>query len=845
MLENENIDISLEIEDVDNTNNYKYYIMESTTYGLLFDKNAGNAEIAVPLRNARLLSSNVLNYVPDTNYFGDDEFTVMVEDLGFDGTQRLTTQTNVSIQVVFVNQPPELVEEQATINVKSSPADVSLLYVDMDEVDEVTVIFVQPPTRGRWRLKSSTTFITDFTKPLKVPIAQETQDQAEAVDLQVEYDDKGGGNPFTNFSYYILDSYVPPAQSVTGNVSIELNCEPKYNNIWSNTGPACADCPKGGLCSTRGEFLPYNDKGYYPTKQIGVFLPCDPVDACPAGLPGQMLDGGYSCMEGYSGDRCGQCASGWFRKTGRCEQCPKSNMDVPLFVFLVVLILMVLLYLVSLLRKIDSGFLGITLTYLQSVAMFATFKLNWSPQVRSVFHGLSFLNLNVEVLSPECYVQDSSTTYELKWNLVMLSPVILLSIIIVLIVLEYVIRPMLIFLGIRETGDKASKLEQPMNRPVILQSHSFDQAPVLNPDQTHPYQNVSHRPSASTARMSRENSMDRHPEANVFARSPSMPRAPNSFDQGDFTGHARYGNGDARNNGIPHDMSFNHMSSHQNTQFLPGPPPNQDMVHLAMQTEEKPKIPFYATMINLFIMFLCLAYLALSRTSLEIFDCSKQGDEWWFDVEPSRKCYEKWWYKMLPFAFAGILFYVIGIPLLIIWLFMMRRRALTKEDEERTGFERVVLYVTYREKKEYRDGKEFWDAVLLGRKLLIVISQLFFTSFVVLQAIFLVVVFQIVGIAHTHHKPYVSHTLNNLEMATLVASSLVLISGIMFYVGELKTLDQVLALSVSVIFVILMSTLVVVMVLVTHLRISYQRYKQKTVADEEKDEKFDNQATAM
>ncbi len=50
--------------------------------------------------------------------------------------------------------------------------------------------------------------------------------------------------------------------------------------------------------------------------------------------------------------------------------------------------------------------------FMQVVSMFAGFDFHWPPQVKALFHALSVVNFNLDLVAPECSV---SLTFETKW----------------------------------------------------------------------------------------------------------------------------------------------------------------------------------------------------------------------------------------------------------------------------------------------------------------------------------------------------------------------------------------------------------------------------------------------
>jgi hypothetical protein len=220
-----------------------------------------------------------------------------------------------------------------------------------------------------------------------------------------------------------------------------------YNNIWSDGFGICRACPEGAQCWPNGDYYPVNLAGYYPV-DLFVYMPCIPVEACPAGkqaisssnltleayssafLNANSSQMQFPCADGYTSVRCGQCARGYYRKGSSCAACPNYNLTPALIALIIFVVLVLLLVAVNLLRKIDIGFIGILFSYWQMVAILQTFNLNWPAIVTGTLHYLSFIYFNIELTSPECYVaDDNSRTYELKWYATVAQPVAVVAVI--------------------------------------------------------------------------------------------------------------------------------------------------------------------------------------------------------------------------------------------------------------------------------------------------------------------------------------------------------------------------------------------------------------------------------
>jgi len=161
------------------------------------------------------------------------------------------------------------------------------------------------------------------------------------------------------------------------------------------------------------------------------FAACDPPSACRGGSSAgrncsessiNVLACAVSaqCASGYTGDRCAACSQGWYRRSGGCEQCPRVT-----WVLLVVfgLALVALLGVANVLMRLGSSLapLTIALDYFQVLGRFGGMDLEWSNSTTSLLSSFEVLELNVQFAAPECFVRAGFTA---KWLGVQAVPVV-------------------------------------------------------------------------------------------------------------------------------------------------------------------------------------------------------------------------------------------------------------------------------------------------------------------------------------------------------------------------------------------------------------------------------------
>jgi uncharacterized membrane protein len=241
------------------------------------------------------------------------------------------------------------------------------------------------------------------------------------------------------------------------------------------------------------------------------------------------------------------------------------------------------------------------------------------------------------------------------------------------------------------------------------------------------------------------------------------------------------------------------------------------------------KTSLTVTLFSIFILLLKMIYINVAKRAMELFDCNYDpitGNSY-FEPEPNRICYREWWMRMMPYGVAAVGAYVVGIPLLFLFLFLKRRKYLYIPLNKRTRLQQFIVQITYKKNSEFREEVEHWNVVLLVRSFLIICCMLFFGQSVPFQAVMLIIFFLLFFGGHVRVYPYKIPTLNMLEGITTFSSMLVLLCGLMFYVQQFRASAQIKALSYSVIAIIALTTLLIFIVLLKHLYYMYRDYKTK------------------
>ncbi|KAJ6234052.1 insulin-like growth factor binding protein [Anaeramoeba flamelloides] len=211
--------------------------------------------------------------------------------------------------------------------------------------------------------------------------------------------------------------------------------------------------------------------------------------------------------------------------------------------------------------------------------------------------------------------------------------------------------------------------------------------------------------------------------------------------------------------------------------------------------------------INVFLTLLTLIYLILSQKTLEIFNCKydSYSEKYIFEPEPNYYCFESWWKKLLPLSIISIVLYIVGIPILIVYLLVKNSKVLTEKE-----FDLKFGLLCSRYSKSFF----FWEIIIMIRKLLIVIIKSFVSEYTILQIILLLIILFATLILQFVYQPYIATRHNFLESILLGIPQIILFAGLIFYNNEFTRNAQnkeklivfiILSISIGVVFLILIT----------------------------------------
>lgn len=184
----------------------------------------------------------------------------------------------------------------------------------------------------------------------------------------------------------------------------------------------CQPCDDAGgaLCTQVNQRIPLPAAaGIHIDPVTGAPFPCVLDEACPRLTNEEDVEAGL-CGTGYKVGATGGCDDcvtrvdqppGWYRSGQQCKKCKTYT---ALFVVAGVI---VLLFLTPLLMKLAQknvfGSINIFVVFFQTTVIFKELNWEWPQELLDLYESLSFFNLNIELVSPECFVGDFSSLHKI------------------------------------------------------------------------------------------------------------------------------------------------------------------------------------------------------------------------------------------------------------------------------------------------------------------------------------------------------------------------------------------------------------------------------------------------
>jgi hypothetical protein len=228
-----------------------------------------------------------------------------------------------------------------------------------------------------------------------------------------------------------------------------IGCKQGYYGNPNITGAqTCTACPSIGAFCRGFDGVTHNMPQAYPgfynlgalSASSGVncpittapgnicIVPCFNPDACLGSSP----SGANTCAPGYtdgSTGLCASCASGFFRNGGMCTICPAGGQAILVFYAIFCLAVIAGAYVLQQ-KSIMIGSASIGILFMQVIAMLSYSAVAWPTMLKQLFLVLSAAFLDVQVVTPDCYIPN--VTFRSEFIGILLLPIAVFAILLLL-----------------------------------------------------------------------------------------------------------------------------------------------------------------------------------------------------------------------------------------------------------------------------------------------------------------------------------------------------------------------------------------------------------------------------
>eukprot|EP01049_Picozoa_sp_SAG25_P000635 SAG25_NODE_22_length_22323_cov_52.926874_20_plen_880_part_00 len=169
----------------------------------------------------------------------------------------------------------------------------------------------------------------------------------------------------------------------------------------------------GEQCLSAAMNNPRPAAGYYmKSGNLSSLTTCTPAVACIGNMYGEP-----NCQIGYTNERCASCQQSYYRAEGQCVAC---GQPVPIWILLSIVCTVFIIALMigdELLSDVHnkSQLMAptfIVLKFAQTLSTLIPLSRTWPLPIRNLLTFVSFTNLNLELVRPECTMDYSS----LDWH---------------------------------------------------------------------------------------------------------------------------------------------------------------------------------------------------------------------------------------------------------------------------------------------------------------------------------------------------------------------------------------------------------------------------------------------
>ena len=489
-----------------------------------------------------------------------------------------------------------------------------------------------------------------------------------------------------------------------------------------------------------------------------------------------------TCAEGHSGTLCATCDPGWYlTRHGHCDKC--VNTERSRFVVLTIGITViffaaplgwgVLYWMVA--DKDSSQFLiyvRLLIDHFQLLSINTGIRAAWPWELLTIYHASESAGLNLDFLEMECAF---GWRYAAKYNWFLMLPVFFFG---EITLITGAVR-LVCWYRIRAVERYVQQMQEfAAARPLSQQTKTLEAAfAELDPEEDG-YVTVDKLPELGRmcgvqldAAIDVRNALhyiDPMGTGRVTAQTWASFVAVSTYKLSQHTAaaEAEERRKDPLGTRLATSICRVFANLHVRTDGL--------IPLVPETTEDWEKVKDHA--IQIFLMAMMMAYITLAKWGISVFDCFEQPNKpgtFNLDDAPYIQCFTSDWYHLSAIGGLAILLYVVGLPILITYIFFanyMRLRMGDMQCLQRYGF----LY------KPYRPGSPGWEVVILVRKSLLVLISKMNSQSPYMQGVWSLVVYSFVIVIQARVAPYRQPRHTNMANYFIIVNALAVFSSLIF-----------------------------------------------------------------
>jgi hypothetical protein len=164
------------------------------------------------------------------------------------------------------------------------------------------------------------------------------------------------------------------------------------------TGADCLPCDAAAMVCDYNTTIPFINPGYWKDPRSEQVFLCIPFEAC--NFTGQSAS--TLCGDGYTGVRCGECSSNFYKINGVCKKCGSETLKWISLAGAILVLAVILMKLTSINTLAVPGEFRVAYQWIQIIGLFPSLFDQWPDLLFAWLRIFSFFNIDLDFVSPQC-----------------------------------------------------------------------------------------------------------------------------------------------------------------------------------------------------------------------------------------------------------------------------------------------------------------------------------------------------------------------------------------------------------------------------------------------------------